>query len=90
LQSSEAVPAAPAGSRVFDLIRLHPSLLPRHRGADPYVWAILSCDTVTGVTAHAARRPRASRTMPSQPAQGPPAITRGLHHSGIGVFRSKT
>jgi methionyl-tRNA formyltransferase len=33
-------------------IGVHPSLLPRHRGADPYYWAIASGDTVTGVTAH--------------------------------------
>jgi methionyl-tRNA formyltransferase len=31
---------------------VHPSLLPRHRGPDPYFWAIASGDTVTGVTAH--------------------------------------
>jgi methionyl-tRNA formyltransferase len=31
---------------------VHPSLLPRHRGADPYFWAIASGDRVTGVTAH--------------------------------------
>lgn len=33
-------------------IGLHPSLLPRHRGPDPYFWAIDSGDKVTGVTAH--------------------------------------
>jgi methionyl-tRNA formyltransferase len=31
-------------------INLHGSLLPRHRGAAPIVWAILSGDTETGVT----------------------------------------
>ncbi len=31
---------------------VHPSLLPRHRGADPYFWAIDSGDLETGVTAH--------------------------------------
>ncbi len=31
---------------------VHPSLLPRHRGADPYFWAIASGDRETGVTAH--------------------------------------
>jgi methionyl-tRNA formyltransferase len=31
---------------------IHPSLLPRYRGADPYFWAIDSGDTFTGVTAH--------------------------------------
>jgi methionyl-tRNA formyltransferase len=30
----------------------HPSLLPRHRGPDPYYWAIDSGDAETGVTIH--------------------------------------
>jgi methionyl-tRNA formyltransferase len=43
--------------RVRDLaplgaVGIHPSLLPRHRGPDPYFWAIDSGDTETGVTAH--------------------------------------
>jgi methionyl-tRNA formyltransferase len=33
-------------------IGAHPSLLPRHRGPDPYFWAIESGDTETGVTVH--------------------------------------
>jgi methionyl-tRNA formyltransferase len=33
-------------------VGVHPSLLPRHRGPDPYFWAIDSGDEVTGVTAH--------------------------------------
>jgi len=31
---------------------VHPSLLPRWRGPDPYFWAIRSGDTTTGVTLH--------------------------------------
>jgi methionyl-tRNA formyltransferase len=31
---------------------VHPSLLPRHRGPDPYFWAIDAGDEETGVTAH--------------------------------------
>jgi methionyl-tRNA formyltransferase len=34
------------------LINTHPSLLPRHRGANPYIACILSNDTHTGVTFH--------------------------------------
>jgi methionyl-tRNA formyltransferase len=34
-------------------VGVHPSLLPRHRGPDPYFWAIDQGDAVTGVTAHA-------------------------------------
>ena len=33
-------------------IGAHPSLLPRHRGPDPYFWAIDSGDVETGVTVH--------------------------------------
>jgi methionyl-tRNA formyltransferase len=33
-------------------IGVHPSLLPRYRGPDPYFWAIDSGDPTTGVTAH--------------------------------------
>jgi len=33
-------------------VGVHPSLLPRHRGPDPYFWAIDSGDKTTGVTAH--------------------------------------
>lgn len=39
--------AAPRGA-----IGVHPSLLPRHRGPDPYFWAIDRGDATTGVTAH--------------------------------------
>jgi len=31
---------------------VHPSLLPRHRGRDPYFWAIDAGDAETGVSAH--------------------------------------
>lgn len=34
-------------------VGVHPSLLPRHRGPDPYFWAIDAGDDRTGVTAHA-------------------------------------
>ncbi|MEO8877322.1 MAG: formyltransferase family protein, partial [Polyangiaceae bacterium] len=33
-------------------VGIHPSLLPRHRGPDPYFWAVDSGDEKTGVTAH--------------------------------------
>jgi len=33
-------------------IGAHPSLLPRHRGPDPFFWAIDSGDAVTGVSVH--------------------------------------
>lgn len=33
-------------------VGVHPSLLPRHRGPDPYFWTIDAGDAETGVTAH--------------------------------------
>jgi methionyl-tRNA formyltransferase len=36
----------------FGGIGAHPSLLPRHRGPDPYYWSIDSGDLETGVTIH--------------------------------------
>jgi len=44
-QPKELLAIAPA-------VGVHPSLLPRHRGPDPYFWAIDSGDETTGVTAH--------------------------------------
>jgi methionyl-tRNA formyltransferase len=43
----ELVAVAPNGG-----FGVHPSLLPRHRGPDPYFWAIDAGDETTGVTAH--------------------------------------
>jgi methionyl-tRNA formyltransferase len=42
----------PAVLALAPAVGVHPSLLPRHRGPDPYFWAIDSGDEVTGVTAH--------------------------------------
>ncbi len=33
-------------------VNVHPSLLPRHRGPDPYFWTLALGDEETGVTAH--------------------------------------
>jgi methionyl-tRNA formyltransferase len=38
--------------RIAPSFGVHPSLLPRHRGPDPYFWAIDAGDEETGVTAH--------------------------------------
>lgn len=47
------VPASFRAVAPLGAIGVHPSLLPRHRGPDPYFWAIDAGDSVTGVTAHA-------------------------------------
>lgn len=36
----------------YGIINCHPSLLPNHRGANPYFWAIYSGDKKTGITFH--------------------------------------
>jgi len=46
------VPPAFRAIAKLGAIGVHPSLLPRHRGPDPYFWAIDAGDSVTGVTAH--------------------------------------
>ncbi len=42
----------PALLALSPAVGVHPSLLPRHRGPDPYFWAIDCGDTETGVSAH--------------------------------------
>jgi methionyl-tRNA formyltransferase len=42
--------------RIAPALGVHPALLPRHRGADPYFWAIDAGDEVTGVTVHRLER----------------------------------
>ncbi len=46
------VPASFRAVAKLGAIGVHPSLLPRHRGPDPYFWAIEAGDHTTGVTAH--------------------------------------
>lgn len=46
------IPAAVRGLGRVDAIGVHPSLLPRHRGADPVFWALRCGDTTTGVSVH--------------------------------------
>lgn len=46
----QKIPTDSIKSAKFGGLNLHPSLLPRWRGADPVPWAILTGDTQTGVT----------------------------------------
>jgi len=48
-----SVPAEIRSMAPLGAIGVHPSLLPRHRGADPIFWALRQGDETTGVTAHA-------------------------------------
>lgn len=45
-------PVPPSVLALAPAVGVHPSLLPRHRGPDPYFWAIDAGDETTGVTAH--------------------------------------
>ncbi len=49
---TKKIPRALRDSFPLGTVGVHPSLLPRHRGSDPFFWAIDSGDTETGVTAH--------------------------------------
>ncbi len=46
------IPMEVVGSCPLGGLGVHPSLLPRHRGPDPFFWAIDAGDRVTGVTVH--------------------------------------
>jgi len=46
------IPAEVRSAGRLGALGVHPSLLPRHRGGDPYFAAIDAGDAVTGVTAH--------------------------------------
>ncbi len=46
------VPSAVRGLGRLGAIGVHPSLLPRHRGADPVFWALRHGDPTTGVSVH--------------------------------------
>lgn len=74
-------------------IGVHPSLLPRHRGADPYFWAIASGDEVTGVTAHGLEPSYdtgpilAQRTLPIDPAWNAWTLARKLDRPSLALLR---
>lgn len=49
---TKRIPTAVVRAAKVDAFNVHPSLLPRHRGADPIFWTIDSGDAITGATAH--------------------------------------
>lgn len=72
---------------------VHPSLLPRHRGPDPYFWAIDCGDTVTGVTAHALDLDYdtgpvlARRELPIDPRWNAWRLARALDRPSLALLR---
>lgn len=79
--------------RVAPSLGVHPSLLPRHRGPDPYFWAIDAGDPVTGVTAHALDEEYdtgpifAQRTLPLDPAWNAWRLARALDRPSLALLR---
>lgn len=84
----EVLQAAPLGA-----LGVHPSLLPRHRGPDPYFWAIDSGDPVTGVTAHRLDEDYdtgnvlASRSLPIDPTWTAWRLARALDRPSLALLR---
>jgi len=72
---------------------VHPSLLPRHRGPDPYFWAIDSGDEATGVTAHVLDEEYdtgpvlAQRTLRIDPGWDAWRLARALDRPSLAVLR---
>jgi methionyl-tRNA formyltransferase len=72
---------------------VHPSLLPRHRGPDPYFWAIDSGDEWTGVTAHVLEDEYdtgailAQRPLPLDPSWDAWRLARALDRPSLALLR---
>jgi methionyl-tRNA formyltransferase len=72
---------------------VHPSLLPRWRGPDPYFWAIDSGDAVTGVTAHRldveydTGALLGRRSLPIDPAWNAWQLARALDRPSLALLR---
>jgi methionyl-tRNA formyltransferase len=85
----ELLAVAPKGA-----FGVHPSLLPRHRGPDPYFWAVDSGDEVTGVTAHLLAGEYdtggvvAQRTLAIEPDWNAWQLARALDRPSLALLRA--
>jgi methionyl-tRNA formyltransferase len=74
-------------------VGVHPSLLPRHRGPDPYFWAIDEGDATTGVTAHLLEAEYDTgpvlgrRELPIEPGWNSWNLARALDRPGLALLR---
>jgi methionyl-tRNA formyltransferase len=74
-------------------VGVHPSLLPRHRGPDPYFWAIDSGDEMTGVTAHRLEEAYdtgpilAQRALPIDPRWDAWTLAKALDRPSLALLR---
>ncbi len=81
---AETLALAPRGG-----INLHPSLLPRHRGPVPTIWALAEPEPCFGVTVHRlvpridAGAILAQREVPLPPGTTASAAARALHLAGV-------
>lgn len=86
-------PVPPAVLALAPAVGVHPSLLPRHRGPDPYFWAIAEGDAVTGVTAHRLDEAYdtgavlAQRTLPIDPAWNAWKLAKALDRPSLALLR---
>jgi methionyl-tRNA formyltransferase len=83
----------PAVLSLAPSVGVHPSLLPRHRGPDPYFWAIDAGDAVTGVSAHRldvdydTGGVYAQRSLAIDPAWNAWRLARALDRPSLGLLR---
>lgn len=74
-------------------VGVHPSLLPRHRGPDPFFWAIDQGDATTGVTAHELGTEYdtgpilGSRTLAIDPSWNAWGLARALDRPSLALLR---
>jgi len=87
------VPASFRAIAPLGAIGVHPSLLPRHRGPDPFFWAIHAGDDVTGVTAHELDDDYdtgailAQRALPIDPAWNAWTLAKKLDRPSLALLR---
>jgi methionyl-tRNA formyltransferase len=86
-------PVPPSVLGIAPAVGVHPSLLPRHRGPDPYFWAIDAGDETTGVTAHRLEEEYdtgpilAQRALRIEPRWDAWNLARALDRPSLGLLR---
>lgn len=90
------LPAAVREAAPLGAFGVHPSLLPRHRGPDPYYWTLASGDMEAGVTAHVLDDAYdtgailGQRTLPVVPTWNAWHLARALDRPSLGLLREVT
>lgn len=87
------IPARVLACARFGGIGVHPSLLPRHRGPDPFYWTLASGDAEAGVTAHTLDEEYdtgailAQRRVPVDPSWNGWTLARRLDRPSLALLR---